>query len=148
MQFSNRTNERTNDCIFNFRVISSVISRFMTIVQFFGIYYTAVSVAVVATEHFFLDERAPTILLWFHVFFGTPMYVESQNAPHSNFTCIQRKGAKIRLSSTLHVIHAHSLWFFCGFKYYVLNSVKRMRYFIWPFQTKSDVKCELWTYDK
>lgn len=29
------TTEQTNDCIFNFRVISSVISRFMTIAHIF-----------------------------------------------------------------------------------------------------------------
>lgn len=112
MQFSNRT----NDCRFNFRVISSVISRFMTIAQFFGILHSlhySIWVAVVELS-VFSRERAETILLWFHFFFW-------------HTYAVQRKGAKIRL---IHVIHSLTPCSFCGFKYYVLNSVKRMRYFI------------------
>lgn len=126
MQFSNRT----NDCRFNFRVISSVISRFMTIAQFFGILHSlhySIWVAVFT----FSSEQKPYYYGFMSFFWHT--------------YAVQRKGAKIRL---IHVIHSLTPCSFCGFKYYVLNSIKRMRYFIWPFQTKSDAKCELWTYDK
>lgn len=84
IQFSNRT----NDCRFNFRVISSVISRFMTIAQFFGILHSlhySIWVAVFT----FSSEQKP-YYYGFISFFGTPMQYNEKVLKLDSFTLFTR----------------------------------------------------------